>query len=226
MALLLFDIDGTLLNAHGCGRDAANDSFKKHLGCKNAFKNIPLMGRTDTYIWKQACLNCNISQKTYNKIKKQLLEDYYACLKKRLLLNSKATLCPGIKEVLTKVKNKHHLGLLTGNFKTSGMIKIAHFNLDKYFPVGGFGDDNENRNHIAHLTIKRARKFYKKQFKPEEIYIIGDTPFDIECAKETGTISIAVATGTFQYNELKKYSPDYLFYSFKDPKKILKIFNN
>ncbi|MBU1078652.1 MAG: HAD hydrolase-like protein [Spirochaetes bacterium] len=226
MALLLFDIDGTLINTHGSGRDAANISFEKQFGCKDAFNSIPLMGRTDRYIWKAACRNCGISLHTFNKKKHILLRDYYDLLKKELSRSSRATICPGIDKILAKVSRGHHLGLLTGNFKKSGIIKIAHFGLDKYFPIGGFGNDNENRNHIARLTIRRARRYYKKNFKNHEIFIIGDTPFDIECARTTGTVSIAVATGTFKVAELKKYSPDHLFDSFKNHEDFLKIISN
>ncbi len=221
MALLLFDIDGTLLNTYGSGRDAANESFEKHFGHKNAFHNISLMGRTDLFIWKQVCQNFNIPINNFKKTKNNLLKDYYKYLQIKLFKNKKVKICPGIIEIIKKIKNKHQLGLITGNFKKSGLIKIAHFGLDKYFPVGGFGDDDENRNIIAKRAIKRAHHYYKKKYKQNEIFIIGDTQYDIQCAKTTGTVSVAVATGNNTVNDLKKFTPDHLFSSFSSPEKFL-----
>lgn len=223
MALLLFDIDGTILDTCGSGREAANRTFEKFFNIKKAFNKVPLMGRTDTYIWKYACINNNIPLKEYERIKNVLLREYYKYLKEELRKRRNAYVYPGIKEILDATDSRHCLGLLTGNFKKSAIIKLAHFGLDEYFPVGAFGNDEEDRNRIAQLAIKRAEKYYGKKFKPEEIFIIGDTPFDIECAKNTGTISIAVATGGCKYEDLKKYSPDYLFKSFKNPQEFLKI---
>ncbi len=223
MALLLFDIDGTLLNTCGSGREAANMIFEKYFEVKNAFNSVPLMGRTDKFIWKEVCIINKIPLKEYEKRKNIILREYYKQLKKVLSSKKEAFIYPGIKKILMETRTKHCLGLLTGNFKKSGMIKIAHFGLDKYFPVGAFADDNENRNVIAHIAIKRAERYYRQKFKPQEIYIIGDTPFDIECAKTTGAISVAVATGGFKYEELKKYLPNYLFKSFANPELFLNI---
>ena len=181
------------------------------------------MGRTDTFIWKYACINNNIPLYEYEKVKAVLLREYYRYLKEELRKRRNAYIYPGIKDILDATDGRHYLGLLTGNFKKSGMIKLAHFGLDRYFPVGAFGDDDEDRNRIAHLAIKRAERYYRKRFDLKEIFIIGDTPFDIECARKTGTISIAVATGGFKYEELKRYSPDYLFQSFKNPHEFLEI---
>lgn len=223
MALLLFDIDGTLVNMKGSGRDASNRVFEKYFGIKNAFNKIPLMGRTDTYIWKMVCQKNNIPLENFKKLKNILLREYYKFLKEELIKHKDAYVYNGIIEILNYSNNKHHLGLVTGNFKKSAYIKLKHFKLDKYFSVGGFGEDNEDRVKVTKIAIKRAKKFYNKNFNNSEIFIIGDTPFDIESAKKTKTISVAVATGGFSYNELKKFNPDFLFHSFENYKEFLKI---
>ncbi|MBN1897403.1 MAG: HAD hydrolase-like protein [Spirochaetes bacterium] len=223
MALLLFDIDGTLLYTDGSGRDAASQSFKKYFHIKDAFKNVHLMGRTDQAIWKEVCKMNHIFPEDYEKVKNRLLEDYYAFLKRNLIRRKKGYIYPGIKEILQKVHSHHALGLLTGNFKHGAMIKLAHFDLDKFFPVGGFADDDEDRNNIARIAITRAKQHYALDFQNKDIYIIGDTPFDIKCALSTQTKSVAVATGGYSFEDLKKHKPDYLFHSFKEIDSFLKI---
>jgi phosphoglycolate phosphatase-like HAD superfamily hydrolase len=227
MALLLFDIDGTLLDMKGSGREASNKTLEKYFGIKNAFNSVPMMGRTDKYIWKMVCEKNNIPLKVFKKLKKLILKDYYKFLKEELKKRKNVMVYPGLKEILNYCsKNGHYLGLLTGNFKKSAYIKLEHFGLDKYFQVGGFGDDNEQRTKVAELAIKRAKKYFKKNFNNKEIFIIGDTPFDIECAKATNTISVAVATGGYSYNELKLFKPDFLFNSLENYKEFIKIIDS
>jgi len=227
MALLLFDIDGTLLDMKGSGREASNKALEKYFGIKNAFNSVPMMGRTDKYIWKMVCEKNNIPLEVFKKLKKLILKDYYKFLKEELKKRKNIMVYPGLKEILKYCsKNGHYLGLLTGNFKKSAYIKLKHFGLDKYFQVGGFGDDNEQRTKVAELAIKRAKKYFKKNFDNKEIFIIGDTPFDIECAKATNTISVAVATGGYSYNELKSFRPDFLFNSLENYKEFIKIIDS
>ena len=48
------------------------------------------------------------------------------------------------------------------------------------------------------------------QLKPQEVLVVGDTPFDIECGKFIGARVLAVATGGAKFEDLKRHSPDWL----------------
>jgi len=223
VALLLFDIDGTLIDGKGTGRRAANRAFKEFFNIDGAFDNMPMMGRTDEYLWRKACKMKGIPIQEYEQKKQLLLKKYYNYLEEELAGCKDAHLHIGVKELIEESAKKHNLGLLTGNFEKSAKIKVKHFGIDKYFPVGAFADDSEDRNKLPVFAIKRAENFYKKKFNNDEIYIIGDTQFDIECAKKNGLISVAVATGGMSYETLRKWHPDYLFESFAKLDKFLEV---
>ena len=95
------------------------------------------------------------------------------------------------------------LGLLTGNIRLGAEIKLRHFGLWEIFQFGGFADDHEERDHIAAAALARGRRVLGKNLQPQEIVVIGDTPFDVRCGKFIGAKTLAVATGGAKLEELK-----------------------
>jgi len=101
------------------------------------------------------------------------------------------------------------LGLLTGNIRLGAEIKLRRYQLWDVFETGAFADDNEDRNQIAVAALKRGRRVLGKDLQPDEIVVIGDTPFDIRCGKFIGAKVLAVATGGATLEELKRHQPDW-----------------
>ena len=101
------------------------------------------------------------------------------------------------------------LGLLTGNIRLGAEIKLRRYGLWEIFEFGGFADDHEDRNHIAAAALERGRRVLGKNLRPEEIVVVGDTPFDIRCGKFIGAKVLAVATGGAKLDELRKHAPDW-----------------
>ena len=101
------------------------------------------------------------------------------------------------------------LGLLTGNIQLGAEIKLRHFGLWEQFQFGGFADDNEDRDHIAVAALERARRVLGRDLSPQEIIVVGDTPFDVRCGKFIGAKTLAVATGGAKLAELKKHDADW-----------------
>ena len=75
--------------------------------------------------------------------------------------------------------------------------------------MGGFADDHEERNHIAAAALQRGRRVLDAHLQPQEIVVIGDTPFDVRCGKFIGAKTLAVATGGAKYDELKNHGADW-----------------
>ena len=101
------------------------------------------------------------------------------------------------------------IGLLTGNIRLGGEIKLRHFDLWKEFETGGFADDNEDRDLIAAAARDRGRRILGKNLRDDEILVIGDTPFDIRCGRAIKAKVLAVATGGATLEELKRHQPDW-----------------
>ena len=225
MKLLLFDIDGTLVVTDRAGFDAMTDAFEEVFSIKNAFSDISMMGKTDSSILQLAFIKHNVQADTkklqkfslcYQKHLEEKLQEPHRC----------ARIMPGIEELLEKLHSMKEfvLGLLTGNTKTGARLKLEKFSLWHYFRIGAYGDDHSDRNQLVPIAQKRAREELQQSFSCEEIYVIGDTPRDIKCAKAGKAYSIAVATGGHCLEDLQKYKPDHCLSDLSNTNQILKIF--
>ena len=224
MKVLLFDVDGTLLLSGGAGLRAMNRAFHDVYGVKDGLKGVNLAGRTDTAIIKEACLKHGkeFEQSTFDQLK----ETYFEFINDEIKLpvNGKVMM-PGIDSLLEELFKKEHvyLGLLTGNWEKSGRIKLEHFGLSHYFSFGAFADDSENRNALLPFAIDRLEAKYKVRPQAGDVYVIGDTPADIQCARPHGAVAVAVATAHYSLEQLREHKPDYLFSDLSDTKDVLAV---
>lgn len=214
--LLLFDIDGTLVRTAGVGRDSMNLAFKKIFGIRNAFEGVEMMGRTDPLILEEVLKNhqLNASHQEIEDFK----ELYFAILEETIELpRIGKRLCPGIDALLKHLEEKSNSirGLLTGNWRYGAFVKLHHFDLDRYFTMGVFADDNPNREEMVPVAIEKIESRYGFQLQLEKVYIIGDTPRDINCAKPHGVVTIGVATGLHDLQSLIDAGADYTFENFE-----------
>ncbi|WP_129600841.1 HAD family hydrolase [Anaerophilus nitritogenes] len=219
--LIVWDIDGTLIDAKDCGREALNRAFYKVFGINNGFKGISMAGRLDACIIEDAFQQNNISY-----VDRDLFFDTYVKILEDVINNKKyIEILPGIKEIL-KYKNQDHIFhiLGTGNIEKGAKIKLRAHNIDEYFLLGGFGEEKVQRWQMVQKAIEKAQKFKGINYQKENIYVIGDTTKDIDCAKKIGVRSIAVCTGSNTKEELGKGQPDYLFENLKDTKQFFDLF--
>ena len=120
--------------------------------------------------------------------------------------------CRGVRQFICDLQSLPQspvLGLLTGNIQLGAEIKLRHFGLCELFQFGGFANDHEDRNHIALAALERARRVMGNNLQPQEIVVVGDTPFDVRCGKFIGAKTLAVATGGAKLAELKKCDADW-----------------
>ncbi len=224
MKLLLFDIDGTLVLSGNAGLRAMNRAFTSLYGIDEAFSGMQLAGRTDTSIFKDA------TEKYHYPYNQQTLEEfkteYFKFLPEEMFkpIGNKRMM-PGVGELLTALHTRRgvYLGLLTGNWQTSGYIKIGYFGLDRYFSFGAFSDDSEVRPDLLPYAVARFQQKYTITPTAREIFIIGDTPSDILCAKPHGVVSVAVAAAHHKEADLAPYNPDFLLPDFTDLDRALEI---
>lgn len=134
-----------------------------------------------------------------------------------------ADLKPGIRELLESLAGRPEaaLGLLTGNFEEGARIKLGVHGLNPYFPFGVFGEGARRRVELAvrigPLTLSR----FGREFPGREIVLVGDTLYDIECARAAGARILAVATGPFTAGQLSEAGPDHLFEDLSDTDRVL-----
>ena len=220
--LLIWDIDGTMLDCKGSGRNALNIAFESIYGFKDAFKNVDLAGKIDSEIISEIVEKHEI--KEFNH--KRFAIEYGYVLEEVMKKTDGIKVFDGVEMLLKEfyMKKNYYLSLATGNCKTGAYGKLKYCKINQYFDTGAFGDEAYNRNELLNLAIDNAKMLYGIDFAKENIFYFGDTPNDIEAARTNGIKSIAISTGMFAYDVLKKHKPDFLLNGLKDINHNDKIF--
>ena len=222
MRLVLFDIDGTLIDSGEAGTRSLDLAFKELFSVENAFHGISMAGKTDTQIMKEGLLRHGIY---LNGNLIRIINTYLQYLK-REINNSSKHIKQGIYEILEKLSLMENikLGLLTGNLEPGARIKLEPFSLNKYFQSGAFGSDDEDRDKLLPVAKSRFEKLYGSKIDFRDCVVIGDTPRDVYCAKPYGAISVGVATGQYPADKLKEAGADYVFENFSEHSSLLRMF--
>lgn len=218
--LYLFDIDGTLITSGGAGVNSFTDAVVAYCGSKAPLEGINFAGNTDTGIARSVLVTAGMEPSDANVM--GLLDTYLAILPGRMGLHD-GRLLPGITPLLNSLKERPDcvLALLTGNLAAGAEVKLSHYGVWHYFGFGAYADDHHVRNELGPVAAARALEEHGEEFTPDRIYVIGDTPRDIECGKAFGAKTVAVATGHYSRAMLAKHSPDFLFDDFSDPDAVL-----
>lgn len=197
--LVLFDIDGTLLDVRRAGRRAFIETLKRHYDIEDSLEWLTFAGCTDRGILRR------IFQRSGHWQGDETLLDeffgFYPSIMETLIDPDLCTCFPGVSELLGELHGLEQvrLGLVTGNVREGAFIKLRSVGLNGYFEEGGFGDDHEDRNELARLARDR---FTAKYGKPARIILVGDAPADVQAAKSIGAFSITVGTSIFSRQEL------------------------
>ncbi len=221
--LLLFDIDGTLLVSGGAGNRALNKTLQEKYSIQDAMKDIVPDGKTDPAIIREIFKNFN--REPNDQEIEEICQTYLWYLEKEIEKSTGYRILQGVDSLLKEACRQSHIimGLLTGNLKRGAEIKLERSHLNSFFSFGGFGSDFENRNDIAQLAIMRGRECAEEWVPLEKIFVIGDTPYDIKCAKASGVKSIAVASGSITLTQLSDNHPDYLMENLSDQAQFMKL---
>jgi phosphoglycolate phosphatase-like HAD superfamily hydrolase len=217
--LVLFDIDGTLLySASMKYRHRFIHAIEKIHGETPTFEWEYLEGMIDHSILLHGLSQTSVDPVLHQQSLPQLHEAAYEYFIENISEEEYAqTILPGAKELLEKLKDIVHLGVLTGNYEKTAWKKLEYVGLRDYFDFGLFGHEAETRNQLAQQAQQKAKQHFGVAFHHEQIVFVGDTPRDIECARIIDAHVIAVATGKYSTETLKHYNPDILVESLDDP---------
>jgi phosphoglycolate phosphatase len=219
--LLLFDIDGTLIASGGAGERALRAAVREQFGIDDDLKTIEIAGRTDSGIARQLFARHGIEESPENFAR---FFDGYLHHLERLLPQIHGRLLPGILPLLEALKAHPDvvLALLTGNLARGARLKLTHYGVWHYFEFGAYADDHHDRNELGRFACARALEQRGCEFAPEQIFVLGDTPHDIACARAIGAKAIAVVTGGATREQLATHAPDFLFDDLSDLDAVLR----
>lgn len=200
--LLLFDIDGTLLDTGGAGRRSMERAFERVTGRADACAHFPFDGLTDRIIVRRGLENVN--QHSDEKYIERILAAYLEVLAIEVAASTRYKVHPGVEALLDLAERRADvaLGLGTGNVREGARIKLERADLFRRFSFGGFGCDDEDRAALLRIGALRGASHLGCDLADCRVVIIGDTPKDVMAATAIGAESLAVATGRFVVDEL------------------------
>jgi phosphoglycolate phosphatase-like HAD superfamily hydrolase len=223
--LILFDIDGTLLLSGRAGLRAMTRAFTEAFGVADGFAGCSFAGRTDSYLLSQALTAAGLpdTRETHARFR----DTYVPLLAEEIQHpgTGHKGLMPGARELVGALHAHHHLhlALLTGNYRAAAEIKLTHFELWDFFEWGAFSDDSADRNALVPIARQRAEVYDVPAAAIDRVIVIGDTPFDIECARVAGATSVAVATGGHTVDELRAAGADIVLADLSDTEKVVAL---
>lgn len=210
--LVLFDIDGTLVDTGGAGMRALREAAHEVFGAPGP--KLDLAGSTDEGLVR------GMLEHFGEEFSPERVGEFYGvylgCLEKHLSGGTfGGRVLPGVMELLDACREAGAvLGLLTGNIAKGAALKVRHYGMEGYFGFGAYGDDHHDRNLLGPIAIERAAAATGKNFLGEDALVIGDTPKDIACGRAIGATTVCVATGAFSARELREHGADVVVETF------------
>ena len=209
-ALVLFDIDGTLIRRAGPHhREALVEAVRAVTGLDTTTDHIPVHGMLDPDILTQMMRDAGASGGFVRRHMRAVIDRAQAIYVRRCPDLQKKT-CPGVRRLLYSIERRGvPAGLVTGNLTRIGWKKMERAGLRRYFRFGAFAETARDRSGLVRLAIGHARKQGWID-GAARISLIGDAPSDVIAARANGIQAIAVHTGISTRAELAALEPDLL----------------
>ncbi|HET9016486.1 MAG TPA: HAD family hydrolase [Thermomicrobiaceae bacterium] len=227
--LVLFDVDGTLIRRGDPAHLAAIDHALHAVvpaASGVSIHQVDFDGKVDRQLFgmllARAGLGTDVPEATYGALFTAADDDYRAAWGDRLGADD---LLPGVRELLDRLREDgcFALGVMTGGLRGIVERKLARLGLSGDLPVGAFGDEVDRRAALLPLAVARAAAFYRRDFPPGDVVVVGDTPHDVDCAHAGGAAALGVATGRFTVAELRAAGADAVVESLVDAGRIVTL---
>ena len=220
MKLVLFDIDGTIMEWPQEHKDSFGIAVKKVLGL-NDFKMVGGMGWTEQQIIMESLKAAGLEEATIKAKMPEIMDAMAEYFEGQVV---EVKMLPGAIDFFKALDKEGVLmGCVTGNLERIARAKLKKAGINDYFKLGGFGNDHALRTELAKLAIRRAEENFGFE-KNNNVYSIGDAPSDMKAGREAGAYKcIGVTTGVHTEEQLREAGADYVFKNLLDKEKILKI---
>ena len=223
--LLLFDVDGTLVDTGGAGRRALSAALQEVTGVPRALEGVRLQGSTDPNILDDAFREHVGRPLSGQGEMDEIMQIYLGHLQIELQKSgAEYTVLPGASTLPSALRaaGGFEIGLATGNIEAGAELKLAHGGLWSLFDFGGYGSDAGERAELVKRGIERgqvrAESRGARRYSSQEILVIGDTEKDILAARAAGVVSVGVLEGSRHQDALLGASPDVVVDSLLDPR--------
>lgn len=221
--ILLFDIDMTMIRTDGAGRGAMEEAFQQEFGVEHATEGILFDGRTDRGIFFE-CLERHGFGGTSAVPNFHRFSERYLELFPGWIARKGGVVLPGVTELLTALEATDAIvGLATGNLRRGAAHKLGHFGLWERFAGGGFGDDHTVRADLVRAGVQELSALHNLGEGEFEVFVLGDTPLDVEAAHLAGAMALGVGTGRFSPDELLGSGAEFALADLSDTTRAMQI---
>jgi phosphoglycolate phosphatase-like HAD superfamily hydrolase len=208
--ILLFDIDGTLVSTGGAGAVAWKQAFQELHGIPADINEFTDAGMTDPDVGAKTFEAVLHRQPTPHELA-QVIQRRLEHLPEAVAASEGYKVLPGVPERLRQLsRDGHLLGIITGNGDGAAHIKLQRGDLNRWFTFGAYAAAGVDRAAIVREAIGRGEAILGQDVPNAEIYVVGDTPHDIDAAHGVGCTAIGVATGHFDVAGLRAAGADHV----------------
>src|SRR5918996_1292372 len=213
--ILLFDIDGTLVSTGGAGAVAWRRAFEELHGIPADIGKFTDAGMTDPDVGAKT-FEAVIGRKPSAHELAQLVQRRLEHLPDAVAESEGYKVLPGVPERLRQLsRDGHLLGIITGNGDGAAHIKLARGDLNRWFTFGAYASAGVDRPGIVRQAVRRGEAMFGDDVPNTQIFVIGDTPLDVDAAHAVGCTAIAVATGHYDAAALREAGADHVIETFE-----------
>ncbi len=207
---VLFDVDGTLLDTGGAGAVSWTWAFEELVGHPVDIGRYTDAGMTDPVVARKT-FEADMGRPPTRREFARLLNLYLTVLPDNVEASTGYTVLPGVPELLQSLAEEGVLlGLTSGAVEAAAHIKLGRARLNHFFTFGGFGSDSPDRVKLTRCARERAEELAGESLPSQRVFVVGDTPLDVEAAQGAGLVSVAVATHHFDRAALEATGADHV----------------
>jgi phosphoglycolate phosphatase-like HAD superfamily hydrolase len=210
--VVLFDVDETLVHTGGSGARSWKVAFDTLYGIPADIGEHTAAGETDPAVARET-FNAVLGREPSDDELDQVYVQYLLHLAEDIVASEGYRMLPGVEQCLAGLGQAGMLlGLVSGAMEGAARTKLIPANLNRFFLFGAYGSDSPDRAELTGIAIEKAARLHKGLI-PAQVFVVGDTPRDIEAAQKAGAVSVGVATGHYSVSDLAKAGADHVLAS-------------
>ena len=214
---VLFDVDGTLISTGGAGARSWRHAFDALYGIPADIGKFTDAGMTDPVV-ARLTFESAVGHDPSPVELATVMAAYLDRLPDEVDESEGYRVLDGAAELLPRLGREGVLlGITSGAVEAAAHIKLARAGFNRYFPFGGYGSDSADRVELTRRAIERGGMLVGETLDPADVYVVGDTPKDVEAAHGAGCVAIATATGHYSREQLEATGAEHVLDSLRDP---------
>ncbi|MEV8475969.1 HAD hydrolase-like protein [Streptomyces sp. NPDC051173] len=215
--VVLWDVDHTLIDTRGVGRDLSMAAFERVTG-RQMERQARIDGITEAVIFRETARlhGLDTDRGDFERFAAALAE---AHVRRAADLRERGHALPGAAAALDALAAVDGVEqtVVSGNVRAVAEIKLAAFGLDRHirWDLGAYGEDADERPELVRIALGRAG------FTATDAVLVDDTPAGVEAGLVNGVRVVAVATGRSTAAELAEAGADVVLADLTDTEAVV-----